>query len=138
MRRLYDAWIRIDKGEKFNYFLDIPKNSDDASVQYFADEIQTFKERLENHFKLKIQNEDINRTISLYNGMRDNVTEFLQKQWNGYVGYSGYEIYTLLMKGINAVPEKFQDYVSSLTSLMKKIGDVPEKIRYQSSLSGEA
>ena len=44
MRRLYDAWIRIDKGEKFNYFLDIPKNSDDASVQYFADEIQTFKE----------------------------------------------------------------------------------------------
>jgi benzoyl-CoA reductase/2-hydroxyglutaryl-CoA dehydratase subunit BcrC/BadD/HgdB len=127
MRRLYDAWIRIDKGEKFNYFLDIPKNSDDASVQYFADEIQTFKERLENHFKLKIQDEDINRTISLYNGMRDNVTEFLQKQWNGYVGYSGYEIYTLLMKGINAVPEKFQDYVSSLTSLMKKIGDVPEK-----------
>jgi CoA-substrate-specific enzyme activase, putative len=127
MRRLYDAWIRIDKGEKFNYFLDIPKNSDDASVQYFADEIQTFKERFENHFKLKIQNEDINRTISLYNGMRDNVTEFLQKQWNGYVGYSGYEIYTLLMKGINAVPEKFQDYVSSLTSLMKKIGDIPEK-----------
>ncbi|MHC4181859.1 MAG: 2-hydroxyacyl-CoA dehydratase [Planctomycetota bacterium] len=127
MRRLYDAWIRIDKGEKFNYFLDIPKNSDDASVQYFADEIQTFKEGLENHFKLKIQNEDINRSITLYNGMRDNVTVFLQKQWNGYVGYSGYEIYTLLKKGINAVPEKFQDYVSSLTSLMKKIGDVPEK-----------
>jgi predicted CoA-substrate-specific enzyme activase len=127
MRRLYDAWIRIDEGKKFNYFLDIPKNSDDASVQYFAEEIQTFKEKLENHFKLRIQNEDINRTIALYNGMRDNVMEFLQKQWNGYVGYSGYEIYTLLMKGINAAPEKFQDYVSSLTSLMKKIGDVPEK-----------
>jgi len=127
MRRLYDAWIRIDKGEKFNYFLDIPKNSDDASVQYFADEIQTFKEGMENHFKLKIQNEDINRSITLYNGMRDKVTIFLQKQWNGYVGHSGYEIYTLLKKGINAVPEKFQDYVASLTSLMKKIGDVPEK-----------
>jgi len=127
MRRLYDAWIRIDKGEKFNYFLDIPKNSDDASVQYFADEIQIFKEGMENHFKLKIQNEDINRSITLYNGMRDKVTIFLQKQWNGYVGHSGYEIYTLLKKGINAVPEKFQDYVASLTSLMKKIGDVPEK-----------
>ncbi len=126
MRRLYDAWIRIDKGEKFNYFLDIPKNSDDASVQYFADEIQAFKEGLENYFKLKIQNEDINKSIFLYNGMRDKVMVFLQKQWNGYVGHSGYEIYTLLKKGINAVPEKFQDYVSSLTSLMKKISDVPE------------
>jgi benzoyl-CoA reductase/2-hydroxyglutaryl-CoA dehydratase subunit BcrC/BadD/HgdB len=127
MRRLYDAWIRIDKGKKFNYFLDIPKNSDEASVQYFADEIQAFKEGLENHFKLKIQNKDINESITLYNGMRDKVTVFLQKQWNGYVGHSGYEIFTLLKKGINAVPEKFQDYVSTLTSLMKKIGDVPEK-----------
>ena len=127
MRRLYDAWVRIDKGEKFNYFLDIPKNSDEASVQYFADEIQAFKEGIENHFKLKIQNEDINRSITLYNGMRDNVMEFLQKQWNGYVGHSGYETFTLLRKGINAVPEKFQDYVSTLTSLMKKISDVPEK-----------
>lgn len=127
MRRLYDAWIRIDNGKKFNYFLDIPKNSDEASVQYFADVIQAFKEELENHFQLKIQNEDINTSISLYNGMRDKVTLFLQKQWNGYVGHSGYEIYTLLKNGINAVPEKFQDYISTLTSLMKKIGDVPEK-----------
>ena len=127
MRRLYDAWVRIDKGKKFNYFLDIPKNSDEASIQYFADEIQAFKEGMENHFKLKIQNEDINRSITLYNGMRDKVTVFLQKQWNGYVGHSGYEIFTLLRKGINAVPEKFQDYVSTLTSLMKKISDVPEK-----------
>src|SRR3989304_3033640 len=97
-----------------------------SSIQYFADEIQTFKEKLENHFKLKIQKEDINRSITLYNGMREKVTVFLQKQWNGYVGHSGYEIYSLLKQGINAVPEKFQDYVSTLTSLMKKISDVPE------------
>src|SRR3989304_4510701 len=126
MRRLYDAWIRMDNYKKFNYFLDIPRNSDEASIQYFADEIQTFKEKLENHFKLKIQKEDINRSITLYNGMREKVTVFLQKQWNGYVGHSGYEIYSLLKQGINAVPEKFQDYVSTLTSLMKKISDVPE------------
>ncbi len=126
MRRLYDAWVRIDNGKKFNYFLDIPKNSDDASVQYFADVIYTFKEELEKHFKLKIRDKDINESISLYNGMREKVTVFLQKQWDGYIGYSGYEIYSLLMQGINAVPEKFQDYISSLTSLMKKIGDVPQ------------
>jgi len=126
MRRLYDAWIRMDNYKKFNYFLDIPRNSDEASIQYFADQIQTFKEKLENHFKLKIQKEDINRSITLYNGMREKVTVFLQKQWNGYVGHSGYEIYSLLKQGINAVPEKFQDYVSTLTSLMKKISDVPE------------
>ncbi|MDR4505372.1 MAG: acyl-CoA dehydratase activase [Candidatus Scalindua sp.] len=126
MRRLYDAWVRIDNGSKFNYILDIPKNSDDASVLYFADLIKTFKERLESFYKLKIDIEDINKSISLYNEVRDKVALFLQKQWEGYVGYSGYEIYSLLKKGINAVPERFNDYVGSLTSLMKQIGDVPE------------
>ncbi|MCP5003424.1 MAG: hypothetical protein GY941_05650 [Planctomycetes bacterium] len=126
MRRLYDAWTRIDNGSKFNYILDIPKNCDDASVLYFADLIKTFKERLEKYYKLKINIEDINKSISLYNEVREKVTLFLQKQWDGYVGYSGYEIYSLLKKGINAVPEKFNDYVEYLTSLMKQIGDVPE------------
>ncbi len=126
MRRLYDAWKRIDNGSKFNHILDIPKNSDEASVLYFADLIKSFKERLENFYKLKINIEDINKSISLYNEVRDRVTLFLQKQWNGYVGYSGYEIYSLLKKGINAVPEKFNDYVGYLSSLMKQIGDVPE------------
>lgn len=126
MRRLYDAWVRIDNGSKFNYILDIPKNSDEASVLYFAELIKTFKERLESFYKLKIDIEDINKSIALYNEVRDKVTLFLQKQWDGYVGYSGYEIYSLLKKGINAVPEKFNDYVGSLTSLMKQIGDVPE------------
>ena len=126
MRRLYDAWVRIDNGSKFNYILDIPKNNDEASILYFADLIKTLKERLEKFYKLKINIEDINNSISLYNEVRDKVTVFLQKQWNGYVGYSGYDVYSLLKKGINAVPEKFNDYVTSLTALMKKIGDVPE------------
>ncbi|MDR4496669.1 MAG: acyl-CoA dehydratase activase [Candidatus Scalindua sp.] len=126
MRRLYDAWVRIDNGSKFNYILDIPKNNDEASILYFADLIKTLKERLEKFYKLKINIEDINNSISLYNEVRDKVTVFLQKQWNGYVGYSGYDVYSLLKKGINAVPEKFNDYMTSLTALMKKIGDVPE------------
>ena len=127
MRRLYDAWKRIDDGKKFNYILDIPKSSDDASIQYFAELIKTFKEKLEKRFKLNINLEDINKSINLYNGVREKVTVFMQRQWNGYIGHSGYEIYTLLKKGINAVPEKFNDYITYLTSVMKKIGDVPNK-----------
>ncbi len=127
MRRLYDVWVRLDNGKKFSHILDIPKNNDEASIQYFAGLIETFKEKLEKYYKLRINHEDINRSIALYNGVRENVTVFMQRQWNGYIGHSGYEIYTLLKKGINAVPEKFRDYIVSLTSLMKQIGDVPER-----------
>lgn len=127
MRRLYDAWVRLDNGKKFSYILDIPKNNDEASINYFAGLIKTFKEKLEKYYKLRVSYEDINRSIALYNSVRETVTVFMQRQWSGYIGYSGYEIYTLLKQGINAIPEKFRDYVGSLTSLMKQIGDVPER-----------
>ncbi|KKL51227.1 hypothetical protein LCGC14_2297610, partial [marine sediment metagenome] len=92
MRRLYDVWVRLDNGKKFSHILDIPKNNDEASIQYFAGLIENFKEKLEKYYKLRINYEDINRSIVLYNGVRENVTVFMQRQWNGYIGHSGYEI----------------------------------------------
>lgn len=121
MRRLYDAWVKLDEGKRaFNYILDIPKNTDDAAVFYYANLLKKFKEKLESYFMLKIQHDDINNSIALYNAVREKVMLFLQKYWTGYIGQSGYEIFSLLKKGINAVPEKFQVY---LTNIMKQSGD---------------
>ena len=36
----------------------------------------------------------------------------MQKYWNGYVGLSGYEIFSLLKKGVNVLPEKFTTYLN--------------------------
>ncbi|MCK6469840.1 MAG: acyl-CoA dehydratase activase [Candidatus Brocadia sinica] len=118
MRRLYDAWVKLDEGKKsFNYILDIPKNTDDAAVFYYANLLKNFKEKLETFFTLKIHYDDINQSITLYNAVREKVRLFLQKYWSGYIGQSGYEIFSLLKKGVNVVPEKFQTY---LTNIMKQ------------------
>ncbi|MDN3514387.1 MAG: acyl-CoA dehydratase activase [Candidatus Brocadia sp.] len=118
MRRLYDAWVKLDEGKKsFNYILDIPKNTDDAAVFYYANLLKNFKEKLEGFFTLKIHHDDINQSITLYNAAREKVRLFLQKYWGGYIGQSGYEIFSLLKKGVNVVPEKFQVY---LTHIMKQ------------------
>ncbi len=122
MRRLYDAWIKLDEGKKtFNYILDIPKNTDDAAVYYYANLLKNLKEKLESYFTLKIHNDDINNSISTYNVVREKVWIFLQKYWSGYIGQSGYEIFSLLKKGVNAVPEKFSSYLSHI---MKQKGDI--------------
>jgi len=122
MRRLYDAWVRLDEGKKtFNYILDIPKNTDDAAVYYYASLLKNLKEKLESYFTLKINHDDINRSISLYNAVREKVRLFLQKYWGGYIGQSGYEIFSLLKKGVNVLPEKFHEYLSHV---MKQKGDV--------------
>ncbi|MEP9412252.1 MAG: 2-hydroxyacyl-CoA dehydratase [Candidatus Brocadia sp.] len=122
MRRLYDAWVKLDEGKKsFNYILDIPKNTDDAAVFYYANLLKNFKEKLETFFTLKIHHDDINQSITLYNAVREKVRLFLQKYWSGYIGQSGYEIFSLLKKGVNVVPEKFQTY---LTHIMKQREDI--------------
>jgi benzoyl-CoA reductase/2-hydroxyglutaryl-CoA dehydratase subunit BcrC/BadD/HgdB len=124
MRRLYDAWIRLDEGKKtFNYILDIPKNTDDAAVYYYANLLKKFKEKLESYFTLKIHHDDINHSISTYNAVRDKVQLFLQKYWSGYIGQSGYEIFSLLKKGVNVLPEKFQEYLSHVMKQKEDIRD---------------
>ncbi|MDR4508677.1 MAG: acyl-CoA dehydratase activase [Candidatus Brocadiaceae bacterium] len=118
MRRLYDAWRKLDEGKNtFHYMLDIPKNVDDAAVFYYADLLKKLKEKLETYFTVTIKNDDINQSILLYNSVREKVRLCLQKYWNGYIAQSGYEMFSLLKKGVNAVPEKFQEY---LTSLLKQ------------------
>jgi len=124
MRRLYDAWTKMDEGKKtFNYILDIPKNTDDAAVFYYANLLKRFKEKLESYFSLKIHNDEINNSITLYNAVRERVKLFLQKYWGGYIGNSGYEIFSLLKKGINAVPEKFNTYLTNLMKQRENIQD---------------
>ncbi len=124
MRRLYDAWVKMDEGKKtFNYILDIPKNTDDAAVYYYANLLKKFKERLESYFTVKINHDDINLSISSYNAVREKVRLFLQKYWGGYIGQSGYEIFSLLKKGVNVLPEKFYEYLSNVIIQKEDIRD---------------
>ncbi|MBM4054240.1 MAG: hypothetical protein FJ264_06110 [Planctomycetes bacterium] len=127
MRRLYDAWVKMDEGKKtFNYMLDIPKNVDDAAVFYYASLLRKFKEKLESYFTLKILPDDINRSIVTYNSVREKVGQCLQKYWNGYIAQSGYEMFSLLKKGVNVVPEKFNAYLTHLMKQGENIRDTRE------------
>lgn len=51
MRRLYDAWVKLDEGKKsFNYILDIPKNTDDAAVFLLRKPAQKLQRKTGNLF----------------------------------------------------------------------------------------
>lgn len=141
MRRLYDAWIKLDEGKKrFNYMLDIPKNTDEAAIYYYANLLKNLKEKLESYFTLKINHDDINQSISLYNAVREKVRLFLQKYWSGYIGQSGYEIFSLLKKGVNVLPEKFNGYLSNVMKQkedFRDTRDVPRLFVWGSIMENE-
>ncbi|MHC4197068.1 MAG: 2-hydroxyacyl-CoA dehydratase [Planctomycetota bacterium] len=142
-RRLYDAWRVTDGAGRFSYILDMPKTNDDAAVEYFAKLIKDFKEKLEAHAKRRITHEEINNSIASYNGMREKVMQFLQKQRSGASSYSGYEVFTLLKKGINATPERFSDYLSHVMDKQAQTqqegtnGDAPRLLIWGGILENE-
>lgn len=121
MRRLYDAWVKLDKGERFSYMLDLPKTNNELSINYFAKLLRKFKEGLEGNFNLEFNLEEINTSIVAYNKMREKVMMFVERQWNGYVGRSGYDIFSVLKRGINAVPEKFGEYLTTLMNQRDRV-----------------
>ncbi len=124
MRRLYDAWVKMDtSGKRFNYMIDLPKTVNDLSIKYYAKLLKNYKEELEKRFDLKLTVDDINSSISAYNTVREKVKLFVEKQWNGYIAQSGHEVFSVLKKGMNAVPEKFIEYLNLLLKQKDQIFD---------------
>ena len=124
MRRLYDAWVKMDtSGKRFNYMIDLPKTVNDLSIKYYAKLLKNYKEELEKRFDLKLTLDDINSSISVYNTVREKVKLFVEKQWNGYIAQSGHEVFSVLKKGMNAVPEKFIEYLNILLKQKDQVSD---------------
>lgn len=69
MKRLYDAWIRLIK-TPFVHVIDIPKVSNDSSLQKYKEEIEDTISEIEGFFKIKIDAEKLRNAISLCNKTR--------------------------------------------------------------------
>ena len=124
MRRLYDAWARMDtSGKRFNYMIDLPKTVNVLSIKYYAKLLKNYTEELEKRFDLKLTIDDINSSISTYNKVREKVKLFVEKQWKGYITQSGHEVFSVLRKGINSVPEKFIEYLNILMKQKEQVLD---------------
>jgi benzoyl-CoA reductase/2-hydroxyglutaryl-CoA dehydratase subunit BcrC/BadD/HgdB len=94
MRRMYDAWKSyIDT--KFIYMLDVPKNTDERAVQYFASQLKDFARSLGESCGKEVTAESLQKAITTTAKMRRSMQYLFSLQQGVPLPASGSELFML-------------------------------------------
>ena len=76
-------YLEKKKGVPFT-FLDVPYGDDEASVDYLAEQLRQFADRLEEQFGIRFQEEKLRESLRIENETRRALMEFFQLQKERY------------------------------------------------------
>ena len=96
MRRLYDLWTQYVEPKQFTYWLEVPKNQNEAAVAYFTDQFSAWSDRLEKDFRVEISEERLKEAMALMNEHRQLIAEIFEKQKEYPPRYAGSDLLRLL------------------------------------------
>jgi benzoyl-CoA reductase/2-hydroxyglutaryl-CoA dehydratase subunit BcrC/BadD/HgdB len=125
MRRLCDVW-RSYIGTRFVYMLEVPKNRDEAAVEYFASQLRKFARALGQEFGKEITLESLNQAIKITNQVRRLMQRIYHIQRNLPLPLSGSEVFQLGLEGMHTEKKSFvaklKRYYSDAKSSVKPHG----------------
>ena len=130
IRRLYDN-IRYKTPFPNQYFLSVPSNVNDITIDYFKYELTKFKNYLEKTFNVDITEEKLKNSIKLYNKSRTLLKELymLRKKKNPPI--TGTDIMNILLSGISMPRNQFNEL---LTTQLKEIEGKEGSLDYKSRI----
>lgn len=70
MRRLYDIWTSQGSWP-YIHFVSVPHRVSEGGVRWYRDELNIFKGSLEDTFRVRITDQDLDQAIQVYNTTRD-------------------------------------------------------------------
>ena len=110
MRRLDECWRAANEDYPgilpgFWHYLGVPHKAVDYSLNWFAQEIELFKTHIENHFGVKITEENLLNAVALYNETRDLLKELDKVRGMEDTPLSGQEAMNIVLAG-TALPKQ--------------------------------
>lgn len=122
-------------GERYSkiphlFVLDVPRKMVDRSVDFYREEVEEFKQRLERHFEIKISDEALTRSIEIYNETRASLRKLngLRKQDRPPV--SGAEMMEVLNVAVRIPREEFNLLLKKLFAEIEATNRaIPERLR---------
>ncbi|HEX9790988.1 MAG TPA: benzoyl-CoA reductase subunit C [Kiloniellales bacterium] len=127
IRNLSGMWKLMMPGVYVRYF-DVPQNyRDDLGGEYYINELQELKEGLEEVAGRKIVDDDIRRSIAVYNENRRLVNQVYAFRANAPWKASSYEVYLLMRAGMLLPVEEhsqlMQDYLTAAEAADRPMRD---------------
>lgn len=96
MRRIYDLWSQYIGPKQFIYWLEVPKNQNEASIAYFSEQLSAWAGRLEKDFGTEISEGRLKEAIALMNEHRRFIAEIFEEQKEYPSRYTGSDLFRLL------------------------------------------
>jgi benzoyl-CoA reductase/2-hydroxyglutaryl-CoA dehydratase subunit BcrC/BadD/HgdB len=104
MRRLYDNWLEVDRDRPgsgvlpgFFEYLNVPHKAVDHSIDFYKDKLQKLIGKIEAHFGVKITDQSLANSISVYNQGRDLLKKLDSLRWKADVSITGEDAMAILI-----------------------------------------
>jgi benzoyl-CoA reductase subunit C len=121
LRKLFGVWVN-NIPMKFSYFLPLPLKGEPAAWDYFKEELSLFKEAIESFVGKKITDEDIRKSIEIFNRNRDLVKNLYELRKSKNPPVKGSEIMDVLR---SAVVTDRDVHSNLLESLLQELSSRP-------------
>jgi benzoyl-CoA reductase/2-hydroxyglutaryl-CoA dehydratase subunit BcrC/BadD/HgdB len=123
MRRLDECWRKAGDDypgvlPAFFHYFDVPHKTDGHAMDWFENEIKKLISRVEDHFKVQIDDNKLGEAIAVYNHGRDLMREVEQFRTPENTKISGVDAFTLSVAATVMPGELFND------NLEKLLGDL--------------
>ena len=122
IRRTWDN-IRFEHPFKFGHFLSVPHHASPAAVDWMKLEIEKLKKSLEDHFQIKITEEQIKNSIKVFNKSRELLKSLYDKRKEEALKISGADAFAIIIAATAMEKETFNDM---LTNFLETYDERPE------------
>lgn len=129
-RRFFDAWVQFIK-TPFTQIISLPFNISQGSLSFYTEELKRFKKGLEDHFGIRITNEDLLRAIEVYDQTRALLKKLYQLRASDYPPISGAETLEVVRAGMIMDKER---YNRLLEELLENIPNKPKPANHRPRL----
>jgi len=124
--RTYSVW-KYTLGLDYSHFVNLPHTSRGPSMDFFRAELDTFKKSIEKFAKRKILDDDLVKTIHLYNENRAKAKALYEFRKSDPPLVSGTEILKILTAGMSLPIAESNDFFNDVLEEFEKIKEGPQK-----------
>lgn len=124
--RTYSVW-KYTLGLDYSHFVNLPHTSRGPSMDFFRAELDTFKKSIERFAKKEISNDELAKTIELYNENRAKAKAIYEFRKSDPPLVSGTEILKILTAGMGLPVEESNDFFDDVLNEFNKIKESPLK-----------
>ncbi len=117
--RTYDIW-KDALGLPFNHFINVPHGTDDSSLQFFTETLNTFRRSLGEFAGKEISDNSLIEAIRLYNQNRARVHELYELRKSAPPLVSGSEVVKVLVAGMSIPVEESTSLLQNIITEVKQ------------------